>query len=280
MSDGKLRDTLMCGAVGGASGVARGVASANIESSRLQAELDARAASLNAGRGCAARQGAGAARVIVALVWGASGLVGGCASPPNTDSTTKPVLGGEVLCRPDARLESMGNVAVATFAIEGLFKHEGPDGKPTVTRQRNKRDTMQVTDMFLRHLNGKGLTILDRQAVDARLKELGYSTSVLVEDETAPTMGKEYGAKVLIVGRYLFNAEGQLTKGKGGVFLAPVRVYSQSVTVKVFDLERATVLCDVERMADETISQGRLLPRSIARDAARKLLEALSGAGD
>ena len=179
---------------------------------------------------------------------------------------------GEVVCRSDARLDQLGNVAVATFAIEGVFEHSDADGNPTVTRRRNDQDTMAATEMFIRHLNTQGLTLLDRQQTDARIKELGYSTSILVQDETAPSMGNEYGANTLMVGRYVFNAAGKLTTGRGGKFLAPEKVFSQRLVVRVFDLESATVLCDVERGVQ---ADNRLLPRSLARDAAQKLLSHL-----
>jgi hypothetical protein len=133
-------------------------------------------------------------------------------------------------------------------------------------------DTMGATDAFVRELLGAGLVLVDRQAVDARLTELQRSSSMLVDDASAPSLGNELGAATLVVGRYRFHCDGTVARGPDGDFVKPERVYSQSVEIKGFDLERGVVLFDAEIALDESTSDGRLLPKSLARTAGRRLV--------
>ena len=116
-----------------------------------------------------------------------------------------------------------------------------------------------------------------RRTVDERLAEHGYTAIGIVDDDTAPSLGNELGAQTLIVGRYRFNCEGELVGGEGTDFIQPTKVFSQSVQVKGFHLETAQVLFDVELTLDEASSEGRMLPRSLARGAGRRLVAKLKG---
>jgi hypothetical protein len=178
----------------------------------------------------------------------------------------------DVKSAPGVSLAKLRTTAVATFTIEGSVRQESAE---PVTRNTHE-DTMGATDAFVRELVAAGVVVADRQAVDARLAELQRSTGPLVEDGSGPSFGNELGATTLVIGKYRFQCEGLIARGADGDFVKPARVYSQSVQVTGYDLERGVVLFDAELALDEAMSDGRLLPKSLARAAGQRLVAHLS----
>ena len=174
---------------------------------------------------------------------------------------------------PGVSAATLGRVAVPTFEVEGAVR--APVAGGSVVR-RSHSDTMEATGAFMGELVGTDLTVLDRQFVDQRIKELQAGSSPRVSDETAPSFGRELGAQTLIVGRYRFECSGDLTRARAGDFVEPKVVHRQSLQIRGFELETGRVIFDVELALDSNGSDGRLLPRSLARSAARRLWAQLS----
>jgi hypothetical protein len=208
-----------------------------------------------------------------------------CAHPgPSTKKQVK--AEGEVTIKPGIKLVDLAPVAVASFGIIGLVKHKNAEGKEEVLRQEHP-DTMRVTDGVIKMLLQAGVTMVDRQQIDKRMKELAYSASDLVNDETARTFGEQIGAKTLITGFYEFNCEGDLTRTKlvnakrdsnveDHLFVKPSRVFSQSISIKAFNVETGEVIFMIEQRLGESSDVTGLYPRPLSQLAAKKLIAALN----
>jgi hypothetical protein len=176
----------------------------------------------------------------------------------------------QVAVKPGTTVAGLGGVAIATFHIEGQAHVEGR------VEHRTHPDSMGATAAFQRPFLAAGLRIVDRQATDARLAELKHAASGLVDDDTAPGLGKELGAQTLVVGAYRFAGEMTAKAGEhGNLFIAPKRVYGQEVAVRGFDVESGEMRFDIKlklgREADA------LLPEKLAAEAARRLLGRMGG---
>ena len=187
---------------------------------------------------------------------------------------------GDVVVAPGMKLGDLGNVAVSTFTIMGVAKITNSDGDRI--DRKSHPDTMGVTGAFLQQLLGAGVVLLDRQKVDERLKELlDDSNNDLINMESAPPIGELLGAQTLIVGEYLFNGEFEATEGGGNqdgesdLFIKPERVYSQSIRIKGFDVATGRLIIELSLSLDEEPSANRLLPKSLVKYAAKRLLEKL-----
>ncbi len=194
---------------------------------------------------------------------------------------SSPRVQASVHVAPGTTAQTLGRIAVPTFEIEGRVRaNAGTDER--VVRRRHL-DTMNVTQTFTARLVGTNLVVLDRQFVDARIEEINGGTSVRISDETAPTFGRELGAQTLIVGRYRFECSGELLPGPPKQFVRPDVVHRQSVQLRGFELETGRIIFDVDLTLDAEASQGKLLPRSLAKAAARRLwarLSAVDGGAD
>ena len=180
---------------------------------------------------------------------------------------------------PGVNAQTLGRVAIPTFQVEGHVRQsvaERADDASLPIVRRSHSDTMDVTRTFTSRLVQTELVVLDRQFVDQRLQELKGGTSLRVSDETAPSFGRELGAQTLIVGRYRFECSGALNPSRGGDFVRPEVVHRQSLQLRGFELETGRVIFDVELALNEADSRGKLLPRSLARTAAKKLWARLS----
>ncbi len=218
----------------------------------------------------------------VAVVGAAAPVIGGCAHAPSSPQSPAKA-DTHIHVAPGVTAKSLGRVAIPTFEIEGhvreepTLEHADTDWSTSdrVVRRRHA-DTMDVTRAFTGRLVSTDLVLLDRQFVDERLKELEGGASLRVSDETAPSFGRELGAQTLVVGQYRFECSGELSPSDGGEFVRPQTVHRQSLQVRGFELETGRVIFDVEVALDEDNSRGRLLPRSLARTAAKKLWAQLS----
>ena len=199
----------------------------------------------------------------------------GCMKPPVEITITPSEVKGEVQVSDGFKLEDVGVVAVRTFRIVATVEQEENNGR--VDRQ-NQVDTMGATEAFLHELVGTNITVVDRQHVDDRLEELlDHSNNDLVDMNSAPQIGALYGAQTLIVGRYEFNAWVETKQGDNGTYIVPKRVYSQKIQLKGFDVATGRFLFSVAFQLGEEASQNTLLPASLTRYSARKLLEELKG---
>ncbi len=191
-------------------------------------------------------------------------LVAGCAG---SSPAIRPKASGAVCLAKGLRGSDLGPMAIATFDV--LAKVPGRDS-------RRVADAMGATAMFEEELVGGGLTVLDRGAVDARLRELKHSASALVSDQTHVSFGNEFGAQTIVVGLYRFSAEGQFDRqGSGRERFSPQVVRSQSLEIRGISVETGQTLFTVRRHLPKSAAIDRLLPRSLARASARALLAAL-----
>lgn len=212
-----------------------------------------------------------------------SGMVGlalfaACASStPPTPLPSELTAGVPGSARPqaDARVcfadglsrETVDPIAVLVFEVEGeLVEATGR------VERRAHPDSMEATQAFDEGLLGGGLRLVDRARVDARHAEIERSGRGLIDDDTAASFGRELGARTLIFGRYRFSCEGRIESGR---YIRPSKVLAQSVEVRGIDVETGRVMFQVTRSMSGGGANDRLLPKSLARAAARTLLVAL-----
>lgn len=185
-------------------------------------------------------------------------------------STSTPAVQARVFVAPDVGATQLGRIAIPTFRIDGrVVEHD------RIVR-RDHADTMDLTRTFISRLAATRLVVLDRQFVDGRVREMNINVSGLVFDETAPSFGRELGAQTLVVGYYRFDCTGSIARGAHGDFIDPEAVQSQMLRVRGIRLETGQVIFDLELSLDSEASAGRLLPKSLARAAAKRLLARLT----
>lgn len=187
-------------------------------------------------------------------------VLAGCAHAPRLEDRVDVSEGVDT--------STLGRVAIATFGIEGRVRKPGNG-----VERRVHADTMAVTDTFIGGLRSASLDTLERTVVDDRLRDLG------LDPETTHARGlpanQEFEAQTLVVGTYRFECSGALAETEGGDFVKPTRVHRQTLSVRGYAAESGRLLFDVELALAETEESERLLPRSLARAAARRLLAAL-----
>ena len=204
----------------------------------------------------------------------------GCAHGPQVEKKQVKAQ-GDITVKPGLKLADLAPVAVANFTIVGLVKHQTADGQSEVLRQEHS-DTMGVTISIEKMLLKAGVTMVDRQQTEQRMKELKHSTSELINNETARTFGEQIGAKTLITGVYKFHCEGTVNRTtkvnrdpevKDDLFVKPTRVFSQSIAIKAFDVETGEVVFMVEQQLSENSGVSSLYPRPLSELAAKKLVK-------
>ena len=200
-------------------------------------------------------------------------FVAACAHQP-----AAPDVDAHISVAPGVHADNLGRVAIPTFEVEGHVR--APDDTDGQVVSRQHPDTMDVTRAFTGRLVDTPLVVLDRESVDQRLRELHAGTSIRVSDATAPSFGRELGAQTLIVGRYRFDCSGEVSPGQAGGFVRPQVVHRQAIQLRGFELETGRIIFDVELALDARGSDGRLLPRSLARAAANRLWAHLQKAAD
>ena len=187
----------------------------------------------------------------------------------------KECLGLDIAVTPGVSMDALNGVTVATFEIHGNAKLVGE--KQIISKSYS--DPYGATDAFTRRLLDTGIRLIerDRKVTDKRLSELDHSISGMVESSSAPAIGQELGAKVLIVGRYEFSGEFDYSINSADeiVLGESKRITHQVIRIKGLDIEKATILFDARISMTERVSK-TLMPKTLAAFAAEQILDKIN----
>lgn len=203
--------------------------------------------------------------------------------PKGEIQCVRPGPGGQNIINPECirrdvavpigmKVADLGTVAVATFEIVGNATLEGTGQ----TVRRAHPDSMEVTDAVMRRLlaNGVPLVERDRSATDKLLDELKVSASGLVDETSAPSIGKQLGVKTLIVGRYEFTGEFEYSRNEAGdiILKNPRSISHQTVRIKALDVEKGQIIIDAKfSMTGKVVNV--LMPQALVKYGIQQILE-------
>lgn len=168
-------------------------------------------------------------------------------------------------------LKELGTVGLATFDTSGVVK----SCESGATVFAVSPETSGVTGVVGRRLLEQGVPMVERDPamIDEILKELHFSTSDLVEQSLAPSIGKHLGVKTLVVGRFEYSGSFHATPNEAGELVVgkAERIAYQALRIKFLDVENGRILVDA-RFSIASPDVDILVPKLLASFGMQQIL--------